>query len=135
MVTNLAEWELNLMSSCLQSHITLWLRGLARSRDKLKPLYLHYHSSYGHQTSSDGDIPWQAPYNKVIQSFDHVVLQSHVTNINHLISIKRVFMATKLGGMIAFLNELLPIMSHTPWSRGPVRYKVILQEEVQHANA
>ena len=38
------------VSSYLQSHITLWSRGLAISQDKLKPLYLHYHSAYGNQT-------------------------------------------------------------------------------------
>ena len=38
------------VSSYLQSRITLWSRGLARSQDKLKPLYLHYHSAYGYQT-------------------------------------------------------------------------------------
>ena len=27
----------------------------SRSREKLKPLYLHYHIAYGHQTWEDGD--------------------------------------------------------------------------------
>ena len=49
-----------------------------RSRDKLKPLYLHYKSTSCHQTWCEGDIPGEAPNNKVIQSFDHVVLQGHV---------------------------------------------------------
>ena len=62
----------------------------------------------------DGDIPRQAPNHKVIQSFDHVVLQGHVANKIHHISITRVFMATKLGRMIASLDGLLPIMSHDP---------------------
>ena len=29
---------------------------LTRSRDKLKPLYLHYHNVYSHQTWQDGDL-------------------------------------------------------------------------------
>ena len=57
----------------------LWLRGLAWSIDKLKSLYLHYHSVYDHQTCKDGDISWRAPNHKVIQSIDHVALQGHVT--------------------------------------------------------
>ena len=30
------------------SLLTLWSGGLAQSRDKLKPLYLPYHTAYGH---------------------------------------------------------------------------------------
>ena len=31
--------------------------GLARSRDKLKPLYLHSQSVFSHHTWKDGDLP------------------------------------------------------------------------------
>ena len=41
-------------------------------------------------------------------------MQGHVANKNHHISIRRVCMATKLGGMIASLDGLLPIMLHNP---------------------
>ena len=41
--------------------------GLARSRDRLKPLYLHYHSVYGHQTWQVGDLSCGFP---IIQSHD-----------------------------------------------------------------
>ena len=92
----------------------LWLRGLAWSLDKLKSLYLHYHSVYDHQTCKDGDISWRAPNHKVIQSIDHVALQGHVTNKNHYISITRVPLATKLDKMMTPLDGLLPIMSHDP---------------------
>ena len=112
MATNLPEWQTTLMGSYLQSHITLWSCGLARSQDKLKPLNLHYHSVYGHQTCNNGNIPWQTPNHKVIQSFDHVVLQGHVTNKSHFISITRVPMAYKLGRIMTVLDGLLPIMSH-----------------------
>ena len=47
---NLAKWWLILMGSCLESHMTLSSFDLARSRDKLKPLYLHYHSASDYQT-------------------------------------------------------------------------------------
>ena len=37
----------------------------SRSRDKLKTLYLHYQSAYGHQTWQDGNLPWWVPAHKV----------------------------------------------------------------------
>ena len=52
---------------------------------------------------------------KVIQSFNHVVLQDHMTNKSHYISITRVLMATKLDRMMNFLDGLLPIMSYDPF--------------------
>ena len=61
---------------------------LARSCDKLKPLYLHY---------------------KVIQCPDHMVLQSHVTNGYHYTSTTRVPMAAKLGRMVTYFERLLTI--------------------------
>ena len=61
---------------------------------------------------------------------DHVVLQDHVANKNHHISITIVSMATKLGRMIASLDGLcMTLRSH-----GLVRCEVHLQEEVQHTN-
>ena len=36
--------------------ITLESCGLARSRNKPKPLYLQYHNAYGHKTSQEGDL-------------------------------------------------------------------------------
>ena len=35
----------------------VWSRGFVRSRDKLKPLYPHYHGACDHQTLPDGDLP------------------------------------------------------------------------------
>ena len=40
-------------------------RSLARSRDKLRPLYLEYHIAYGHQTWKDGDLPSADPTHDV----------------------------------------------------------------------
>ena len=31
---------------------------MSRLRDRLKPLYLHYHSAYGHQTWQVGHMVW-----------------------------------------------------------------------------
>ena len=48
--SNLAEWWLTLISFFPSSYSTLWSRGLARSRDKLKSLYIHYQSAYDYHT-------------------------------------------------------------------------------------
>ena len=42
-----------LLPTKLQKPLT---RGLARSLDKVKPLYLHCHSYYGYQTWQIGDL-------------------------------------------------------------------------------
>ena len=54
-----------------------------------------------------------------MQSFDHVVLQGHVANKNHHISITRVSMATKFGRMRASLDGFLTIISHDPFITWP----------------
>ena len=40
----------------LNDPVTSWSCGLARSRDKLKPLNLQYHSAYVHHSPQDGEI-------------------------------------------------------------------------------
>ena len=44
-----------------------------RSRDKLKPLYLYYHSAYVHRTWWDGGLLWGARTHKVTWPFNHVL--------------------------------------------------------------
>ena len=75
--------------------MTLWWSHLPRSRDKLKPFYLHYHSPYGHQLRQDADLLWVALTYKVTRPFDHVVLQYLVTNYNQFIYNTTVPMASK----------------------------------------
>ena len=53
--------RLGLSSSHLQSYLVLRLRFVARSRDKLKPLYLLYYSAYNHQTWQDDDLRYLDP--------------------------------------------------------------------------
>ena len=69
-----------------------------------------------------------------MQSYDHVVLQGHVTIKYHYISITRVPIATKPGRMMTFLAGLLPIMSHDPLITWPCQIRGHSQEEVQRAN-
>ena len=59
---------------------TISLCGLKRSRDKLNPLYIHYHNAYGSQTWQGGDIERGASLHKVTRLFVHVVLQGHMNN-------------------------------------------------------
>ena len=44
----------------------LWSRGPARSRDKLKLLYLHHHNVYGHITWYEGNLLWATFSHKVL---------------------------------------------------------------------
>ena len=101
------------MNSCLESQMILWSRGLIRSCDKLKSLYLHFLSVFGHKIGDNGNLPWWAPVYKIIWCFDHVVFS------DHYIFTTIVSMDTKLGKKVIYLDELLPITSHDPlitWS-------------------
>ena len=62
------------MDFCQKSHMTLWSRGLIRSSDNLKLLYLQYYSAYGHQTCQDDNLPWWIPACKITQPLVYVVL-------------------------------------------------------------
>ena len=64
-------------------------------------------------TKLDRTVTWKASNHKATERPDDAVLQSHVTNENHYISTIRVRvpMATKLGRMVAHLDELLPTVS------------------------
>ena len=64
--TNLEGMWLTIRSWHPLNHVTLWSRNLAVSSDKLKPLYLHYNSAYGHQIWKNGDLLWGALSHKLI---------------------------------------------------------------------
>ena len=81
---HLACWRLVMRGFCQNCHVTFWLRGLARSRDKL--IYLHYQNIYGYKTRQDGDLPgvpftykvkW--PYNSVflLRAYGHKTWQDN----------------------------------------------------------
>ena len=101
------------MDSYPQSHMTLWSHDVAWSRERLKPLYLHYHSVYGHQIWWDGNLPLGALNHKAVQRSNHVVLQGHV--------IKKIIISLLLGYLrsqnlagwaLSYLDELRPKKSH-----------------------
>ena len=69
---NMAGWWLTLSGSHPPSYSTLWSRDPVRLRDKLKPLYFHYHNPCGHQTWQVVDLPWGSyPYSHM--TFNQVV--------------------------------------------------------------
>ena len=79
----------------MESH-KLWSRGLTRSSDKEKSLYLS-------QVAMTTKLCSMATYRDrllPITSHDYMVLQGHVTNENHYISTTRVPMATKLTKVV-----------------------------------
>ena len=94
---------------CLWNHMTFWSRGLMRSRDKLKPSYLHYHDLYNHQIWQDDNFPWWPCVYDITRPFDQVALRDHVTYWNHHMSATALPIGTKLGRMVAYLDRLLPI--------------------------
>ena len=61
-----AGWQLALMGSKSQRNITVSSRGLARSRDKLKRLYLHYHSATKLMATKPGRIVTIKPHKALI---------------------------------------------------------------------
>ena len=65
--------------------MTLWFCGLARSRDKLKPLYLHYLNAYDQQTGQVGDLPWGALIQIVTWHFNKVIFLDHVTKQKYIL--------------------------------------------------
>ena len=99
------------VASHLQSHMTFWSGGLARSREKLKALHLHYQSDYGQQTLPDANLfLWVSAHN-VTRPFVHVSLSDHVTSQYYYISTTTLSMTTKFGMMVTYLMGILTIKS------------------------
>ena len=108
------------MGSYSQSHMTPWSSGHARWLDKLKHLHLHYHSTYGHQTWQDDDLPWWAPTHKITSPFNHVVLQDNVTNSNCYISTttyneerRPILLYDSSITVLVMPNDILNMLYHT----------------------
>ena len=77
---NLVEWWLTLSDFYPYCYSTFWARGLASLRDKLKALYFHYHSAYGHQTWQLGKEPWATSTHNVTVPFGQVILRDYGIN-------------------------------------------------------
>ena len=74
-----------------------------------KPLYLYYQGAYGHQTRKTDNLPRWAPTYKVTWPFYCMTFHDHVTNWNYYISNTTVPIVTKLGRMVNYFNQLLPL--------------------------
>ena len=82
--------------------MTLWKRGLVKSREKLKLLYLQYHSAYSQQV-----------YKMVIYLDGLPSVKSHDSLITK--SFKITF-KIKLGKTVSYLDRILPIkLNLTEW--------------------
>ena len=82
---------------------------------------LHYHGACGHQTWRDGNLSWWYLTHIITWHFDHLVLEDHVTNENHCITITTVPMATKLGRMVTYLERFQHIKLHNPLTMWPCK--------------
>lgn len=85
--------------------MTLWSYGLTKSCDKLKSIYLHYHSASGHQTVQPGIYLKRILPIKSHGSWNTSTLEITSTTTDHII--------TKLGRMDYF-EALLAINSNNP---------------------
>ena len=106
---NFAEVWLTIRGAHQSKHMALWSRVVARSRDKLKPWYLHYCNDYGQKTWYDTDFPWVDSTHKITWTYNHVVWQDRVTNQNHYAS--PATMSNRLGRMGVYYQRLPSVKS------------------------
>lgn len=96
--------------------MTIYSRGFARQRDKLKRFF--YHITDGHQFCQSGDIQWGAPTDKVTSwSFNYLVLWGHVRSWWHKNSTITMPTFSKLIREVVFSEQLPPVNSHNPSKR------------------
>ena len=113
---DLAGWWLTLKGVYPKCHSTLCSCVFTRSRDRLKPLYLFYHSVYGHKTWHGGYIQWGASFHKV-KTF--ITWPCKVMwQVRYVIFSTTMPMATKLNRVIIYNEEIPSIKSQDPltWS-------------------
>ena len=89
----------------IKSH-NLWSHSLSKSRDNLKPSFLHNYIAYDHQTWMDGDLPWGKRVIIVTCPFNHMVLLDHLTNLKHYNCTTSISMATKRSTVVTYHEEL-----------------------------
>ena len=105
----------------------------AKSRGKLKS-YIHYDNVWGYKTWQGGDIHWEAFFNKITQTLDHVVLQGHVKYWSVFTSYTCVslqglnkdytttrLVATKLVKVMTYYEKLSSTNLHNPWTSSHIR--------------
>ena len=71
-------------------------------------MVIHCHIFYGHQTWQGDDLPRRAITGKFTQPVHLAVLQDHVQSKTNMCT-TAVFMGTKRGRMVTYLEGVLPI--------------------------
>ena len=104
-------WRPILRHSYLKIDMALESRGLARSHDKLKPLYLQYHRFWRNKPWQTGDLPWGAPTYKVTWFLSHIVSWSR-DKLKHYIFTTTMPVTKGVGRMVTWVA---PIYNFT-WS-------------------
>ena len=105
--TKLGRMVTNLKKLLFIKSMTLWSQGLSRLRDKLHSFCISYYNAYDHSNWQDSDLPRVASIRLVKRPYNHVILRDHVTNKNCYTSTTTMLMATKLG-RVGLYNEELP---------------------------
>ena len=108
--------KLNRTVTCYEGLRTISMillsRVLAKSRDKLKVLYLPYQNGYDHKAIRDGNLPWWGASHNVTCLFDLVVLWDQVTHQKYYISTTTVPMEIEIKRMVAYLEGFLKVSHH-----------------------
>ena len=97
--------------------MTFWSSGLARSRNKLKLLYLLYHNAYGYKTWNDGDLPKRLllikSHHHIITWYCEIMWQAKTIIYPLLQNLWRPNLADWFHG----IRNFLPYSHSTLWSR------------------
>ena len=111
---NLVGWWLTLRSSYPWNYLGLWFRSLARSREKLKPIYLYYLNTYDHQTCQGGDLPWETPTHKSHMALWSLDLARLCDKLKPLDTATTIPMPTRFGRVVNYHERLSFRKSHDP---------------------
>ena len=113
--------------------MTIKSRGLARSRGKLKPVYIHYHNVCSYQTWQCEDTHWGVSLHKIMQPLDQVILQGHV-KYYYISVLLQCLWPPNLSGLLHSMRSFPPlicnIMSYLPYHNG-YRYKTWQSGSIQ----
>ena len=118
-LSTMSGWSLILRVS-YPCYSILWLRSLARSSHKLRPLYLHNHEAYGHQSWQRCGLPWGVPTHNIYDFLITWLCKITWQNKNVLPLPQRLWPRhLAVWSMVTYLEQLVPIKLHnhiTMWS-------------------
>ena len=88
------------------------MTSFVRSLDKLKPLYFHWRSAYGHQTWKDGNLSWWAPTHKVTKTINTWSCKVSWQSKTIISPLSQLLWLPKLGRLVIYFEELQSIYWH-----------------------